>query len=239
MMKAFPSRNGHRDPKQVDGSNSGQLAQSPQVSICPPPLLGHHKMVTSLLDWSKVIIQPMKDGDGKRTFKLGPIVTMSYSPIPSLPRKQTPQQPTPGPSCTQWSEDLFRDKKPKFHLISTFDSSELTVPPFGEPSKTNEPLSPSSEPHEDVLTCEPEPKVAPTQSMEEPFGKSQLFLQPSPACPTPPHSIIIIDNMPVESPLPFLLPLVFPLPPLLPPRTPPPPPLIPIMRLARNLLTYK
>ncbi|MBW0551099.1 hypothetical protein O181_090814 [Austropuccinia psidii MF-1] len=28
------------------------------------PLLGHHPMVTSLLDQSKVIILPMKDGDG-------------------------------------------------------------------------------------------------------------------------------------------------------------------------------
>ncbi|MBW0529764.1 hypothetical protein O181_069479 [Austropuccinia psidii MF-1] len=39
------------------------------------PLLGHHAMVTSLLDRSEVIIQPMKDGNGKRTFELGPIVT--------------------------------------------------------------------------------------------------------------------------------------------------------------------
>ncbi|MBW0462884.1 hypothetical protein O181_002599 [Austropuccinia psidii MF-1] len=30
------------------------------------------------------------------------------SPIPSLPREQTLRQLTPGPSGTQWSEDLFR-----------------------------------------------------------------------------------------------------------------------------------
>ncbi|MBW0557423.1 hypothetical protein O181_097138, partial [Austropuccinia psidii MF-1] len=30
------------------------------------------------------------------------------SPIPSLPREQTPWQPTPGPSGTRWSEELFR-----------------------------------------------------------------------------------------------------------------------------------
>ncbi|MBW0518686.1 hypothetical protein O181_058401 [Austropuccinia psidii MF-1] len=36
-MKAFPSGNGRRDPKQADKNNSGRLAQSPQVSICPPP----------------------------------------------------------------------------------------------------------------------------------------------------------------------------------------------------------
>ncbi|MBW0533255.1 hypothetical protein O181_072970 [Austropuccinia psidii MF-1] len=100
------------------------------------------------------------------------------SPIPSFPCEQTPWQPTPGPSGTQWSEDLFHGKQPELHLISTFDSSELTVPPFVEPSQTDEPpipgLSPSSKPHEDVPTCEPEPEVALTQSMEKPFGKSQL-----------------------------------------------------------------
>ncbi|MBW0558216.1 hypothetical protein O181_097931 [Austropuccinia psidii MF-1] len=76
MMKPYLSTNGHQDPKQANGNDSGQLALSPQVLICPP-LLGHHPMVTSLLDRSKVIIRPMKDGDGKKTFKLGPIVTMS------------------------------------------------------------------------------------------------------------------------------------------------------------------
>ncbi|MBW0505804.1 hypothetical protein O181_045519 [Austropuccinia psidii MF-1] len=80
MMKPFPSWNGHRDPKQANRNNSGKLALSLPVLICPPPLLGHHPMVTSLFDWSKVIIQPMKDGDGKRKFELSPIVTMSCHP---------------------------------------------------------------------------------------------------------------------------------------------------------------
>ncbi|MBW0560774.1 hypothetical protein O181_100489, partial [Austropuccinia psidii MF-1] len=169
MMKPYLSANGHRDPKQADRNNSGQLALSPQVLFYPPPLLGHHLMVTSLLDLIEVIIWPMKDGNGKRTFELGPIVTMSFhrwdsdtknktprvtplqdSPVSSLPREQTPPQPTPGPSGTQWSEDLFR-----------------------EPSQTDEPpipgLSPSSQPPEDKTTREPEPEVAPTQSTEEPF----------------------------------------------------------------------
>ncbi|MBW0542755.1 hypothetical protein O181_082470 [Austropuccinia psidii MF-1] len=84
MMKAFPSGNGRWDPKQADGYDSGRLYQSPQ------------------------------DGDGKRTFKLGPIVTMGFkcqkqkqpnplqqdSPVPSLPHKQTPRKPTPGSSGT-------------------------------------------------------------------------------------------------------------------------------------------
>ncbi|MBW0488986.1 hypothetical protein O181_028701 [Austropuccinia psidii MF-1] len=97
------------------------------------------------------------------------------SPVPSLPCEQTLQKPTPGPSGTQWLEDLFRE------------TSQLDEPPIPGPS-------PSSEPHEDVLTREPEPEVAPTQSMEEPF-----------ACPTPPPAIIIIDNTPVGS-LPAIAP---------------------------------
>ncbi|MBW0508227.1 hypothetical protein O181_047942 [Austropuccinia psidii MF-1] len=99
------------------------------------------------------------------------------SPIPSLPCEKTP-----GPSGTQWLKNLFCGKKPKFSSISTFDSSELTLPPFVEPSQPNDPLlpglSPSSEPHEDIPAHEPEPEVALMQSKEKPFGKSplQLFL---------------------------------------------------------------
>ncbi|MBW0554837.1 hypothetical protein O181_094552 [Austropuccinia psidii MF-1] len=77
----------------------------------------------------------------------------------------------------------------------------MTFPPFVEPSQPDEPPipgpSPSSEPREDVLNCEPEAEVAPMQSMKEPLDKSQLysfyssqifspFLQPSPARPAPP-----------------------------------------------------
>ncbi|MBW0488863.1 hypothetical protein O181_028578 [Austropuccinia psidii MF-1] len=80
MLKVFLSGNGHQDPKKSYGNNSRQLALFLPVSICPPPLLGHHPMVTSLLDRSKVIIRPMKYGNGERTFKLGPIVTMSCHP---------------------------------------------------------------------------------------------------------------------------------------------------------------
>ncbi|MBW0563088.1 hypothetical protein O181_102803 [Austropuccinia psidii MF-1] len=36
MMKAFLSGNGHQDPRQADRINCGQLAESPQVLICPP-----------------------------------------------------------------------------------------------------------------------------------------------------------------------------------------------------------
>ncbi|MBW0478623.1 hypothetical protein O181_018338 [Austropuccinia psidii MF-1] len=139
-------------------------------------------------------------------------------------------QPTPGPSGTQWLEDLFRSKQAEFHLISTFNSSELTVPPFVEPSQKDEPpipgLSPSSKPHEDVPTCEPEPEVALTQSIEEPFGKSQFFLTFPLANSTPLH----YHHQRYAHWIPPSLPV--------PQRTPLPPPLIPRMMLARNLLTY-
>ncbi|MBW0499180.1 hypothetical protein O181_038895 [Austropuccinia psidii MF-1] len=160
------------------------------------------------------------------------------SPVPGLPCEQTPRQPTPGQNGTQWLEDFFCHKQAKFHLISTFESSELTLPPFVEPSRTNEPpipgWSPSSKPHEDILTCDPEPEVAPMQSMGNLLVSpnfSSPVVQPSPACPMSPPSVLIIDDTPVGSPLHPLLPQ------FLPPRAQPPPPLIPRMRLARNSLT--
>ncbi|MBW0472942.1 hypothetical protein O181_012657 [Austropuccinia psidii MF-1] len=175
MMKAFPSGNGLSDPKLANRNASRRLALCPQVLICPPPLQGQHPMVTSLRHQSKVIIQLMKDGDGKRTFELGPIVTISCHPWDSN------------------AKDLFHGKEATFPLlISTFDSSELTLSPFVEPSHPNEPPIPgpsqSSKSHEDVPTCEPEPEVAPKQSLEQPF-----------ACPTTPRLVIIINNMPTGS----------------------------------------
>ncbi|MBW0480947.1 hypothetical protein O181_020662 [Austropuccinia psidii MF-1] len=165
MMKAFPSGNGCQDPKQADGNNSRQLAQSLQKSDDP---------ADEGWLWQEVI-QVWADRH------------------PCDLNAKSPRQPNPFPSGTQWLEDLFCAKQPEFHLISTFGSSELTVPPSVEPSQTDEPPipgpSPSSKPHEDILTHEPEPEVAPTQSMEEPF-----------AHPTPPHSVITIDDMPVGSP---------------------------------------
>ncbi|MBW0565373.1 hypothetical protein O181_105088 [Austropuccinia psidii MF-1] len=89
--------------------------------------------------------------------------------VPRLCCKQTQKQPTPGPSGTLWSEDLFCGKQQAIPLlILTFHSSKLTLPPFVEPSQYNEPPipGPSQSPksqvpsHEDALTCEPEPEVA-------------------------------------------------------------------------------
>ncbi|MBW0563170.1 hypothetical protein O181_102885 [Austropuccinia psidii MF-1] len=151
-------------------------------------------MVTSLLDQSKVIIKLMARGHSS----LGRLSPMGFkhqtktkptkSLVPSFPCEQTPQQPTPGPSGTQGFEDLFCRKHPKFHLISTFNSIELTLPPFVEPSPTNEPPipgpSPSSKPYEDIPTCEPEPEVAPMQSMEDPFVPSSDIPPIAPENPT-------------------------------------------------------
>ncbi|MBW0466836.1 hypothetical protein O181_006551, partial [Austropuccinia psidii MF-1] len=150
MMKPYPSTHGHQDPKQADGNDTRRLALSPQVSICPPPLLGHHPMVTSLLDLSKVIIRPMKDGDGKRTLELGPIVIMS---------------------CHQW--DSNAKTLPFLVCLASKPGNnplQARVAP-DEPSRTKEPpipgLSPSSQPPEDDVTCEREPEVAPMQSTED------------------------------------------------------------------------
>ncbi|MBW0520755.1 hypothetical protein O181_060470 [Austropuccinia psidii MF-1] len=121
--------------------------------------------------WS-TMMKAFLSGNGyqEQFWTISPVPSsIDLSTIKCLTRKKTPRQPTPGPSGTQWLEDLFR-----------------------EPSQTDEPpipgLSPSLEPHEDALTREPEPEVAPTQSMEEPF-----------ACPTPPHSVITINDTPVGS----------------------------------------
>ncbi|MBW0495538.1 hypothetical protein O181_035253 [Austropuccinia psidii MF-1] len=88
-----------------------------------------------------------------------------------MPRERTPRQSTPGPSGTPWSEDLLREP------------SQHDEPPIPGPS-------PTSEPPEDILTCEPEPEVARTQSTEEPFGKSSpLFLYSYQLFLTPPSTI--------------------------------------------------
>ncbi|MBW0467923.1 hypothetical protein O181_007638 [Austropuccinia psidii MF-1] len=99
------------------------------------------------------------------------------TPVPRMPCKQTPQQATPGLSGTGWLEDLF------------CEPSQHNEPPIPGPSQSYKSQVPS---HEDALTHEPEPEVAPTQSMEEHF-----------ASPATPHFVIIINNMAVGSPPPL------------------------------------
>ncbi|MBW0560946.1 hypothetical protein O181_100661 [Austropuccinia psidii MF-1] len=148
------------------------------------------------------------------------------SPVPSFPCKKTPQQWTPGPSGTQWFEDLFCHKQAKIPLlISTFYSSELTLPPFVEPSQPNEPpipgLSQPSEPHDDALTCEPEPEVSSHYTYLHNHHQQYARQIPPPLSPSPPSTPTPIPSpeIPItSSPQRQAL-------------------LIPTMRLGRNLQT--
>ncbi|MBW0505416.1 hypothetical protein O181_045131 [Austropuccinia psidii MF-1] len=173
MMKVFPRGNAPRTPNRPAGTI---------LDNYPCLLLGHHPMVTSLLNRSKVIFQPMKDGNGERTSKLGPIITMSCHPWDSNAKNKTHQIP---PNKTHPFNVCLARKPRRNPLLAQVEPNE---PPIPGPS-------PSSEPPEDVATHEPEPDVAPTQSMEEPFAR-----------PATPRSIIIIDDTPFGSSLPFLLP---------------------------------
>ncbi|MBW0505683.1 hypothetical protein O181_045398 [Austropuccinia psidii MF-1] len=115
------------------------------------------------------------------------------SPIPFIPCKQPLWQPTPGLSGTQWSEDLFHEP---------FQQNE---PPITGLSQSSDSQLPS---HENNSTVEPEPEVDLMQSTGDPF-----------AGPATPHSIIIMNDNPVETPH---LPLLFRiLPPVPSPEIPP------------------
>ncbi|MBW0551572.1 hypothetical protein O181_091287 [Austropuccinia psidii MF-1] len=81
------------------GPQTGRREQFRIISPMPSsinfstPLQGHHLMVTSLLDWRKASIWPMKDGNGKRTFELGPIVNLSCHPWDSNVKSKMHQIP--------------------------------------------------------------------------------------------------------------------------------------------------
>ncbi|MBW0510091.1 hypothetical protein O181_049806 [Austropuccinia psidii MF-1] len=237
-MKVFLSRNGPRDPKQADRNNSGQLALSPQAWICPPPLLGHHPMVTLLLNWRKVIIRPMKDGDGKRTFKLGPLNKTHQIPpnkthpfnvcLESKPRGNTllTRVAPNGPrtysknSPNMMSLLLLAQVHPPNHLRMLRLMSQNQRWPQHNPWRNH--------------------LVGPKFTFLTLHSFSSSLLFPSPGRPATPRSIIIIDNTPPISPAPlqpWFLPWISL--PLLPRTQPPPPPrcqapLIPTMTLARN-----
>ncbi|MBW0564294.1 hypothetical protein O181_104009 [Austropuccinia psidii MF-1] len=100
-----------------------------------------------------------------------------------------PQQDSPVP-CMPASKLCSNPLQAK---VATNEPSRHNEPPIPGLSKASDSQLPS---HENNLTREPEPEVASTQSLEEAF-----------ACPTPPHSFIIIDNMPIRKHL-----LHFPLP---------------------------
>ncbi|MBW0547247.1 hypothetical protein O181_086962 [Austropuccinia psidii MF-1] len=91
-----------------------------------------------------------------------------------MPCEQNPQQPTPGPSGTQWSEEeLFHSKQKVFiNAILTFEGSP--TPPIPGPSEV-----PDSQvlPTEKDSTCEAEREVALTNLIEEPFEIPPVALE--------------------------------------------------------------
>ncbi|MBW0481389.1 hypothetical protein O181_021104 [Austropuccinia psidii MF-1] len=128
MIKALLRRNGLCDPKLSDGNISRQLAWCPQVSICPPPLQGHHCMGMAKGHLSLGLLSPM----GFKCQKQNPPDPLQQdTPIPCMSQEQTQWQPTLGLSGTQWSEDLFCGKQKAIPLlISNFDSNVLTPSSF-------------------------------------------------------------------------------------------------------------
>ncbi|MBW0561503.1 hypothetical protein O181_101218 [Austropuccinia psidii MF-1] len=110
----------------------------------------------------------MKDGDGKRKFELGPIVTMACHPWDSNAKNTTHLIP---PDKTH-PLHLCLASKPRGNPLQARVAPDGwgTYPTHDEPPIPGP--SPSSKPPEDVPTCESEPDVALTHSTEEPFGKS-------------------------------------------------------------------
>ncbi|MBW0484409.1 hypothetical protein O181_024124 [Austropuccinia psidii MF-1] len=240
MMKEFLSGNGLHEPKLEDRSVGRQLSLFPQVLIFPPPLQGHHLMVTSLLDQREVIIWPMKDGNGERTFNLGLIVTISCHPWDSNIKRKTHQIPgnkklpfliclasklrsnqlqaqvapngwrTCSKNPPNTMSHLFNPPNLKSHHMRTLQLVSLNLRWLRHNPQRNLLVIP----HFNFFTLTNFPSP---------------LIQPFPALPATPHSFIIIDKTPVGSPPP-------------PPSSPPfllwrKAPLIPKMRVGRNLPT--
>ncbi|MBW0549203.1 hypothetical protein O181_088918 [Austropuccinia psidii MF-1] len=145
------------------------------------------------------------------------------------------QKWTPGPQTGRQERFQMISPVPSSIVLSTPpvrppSDGHFTPQPERKPSQHHEPpipgLSPSSKPAEDVATCEPEPEVPPTQSMEEPFGKSQVhFFNSSQLFLTPPLPISSLSHYfpldhhhqqyPIRSP-----PHISPSTPVPPPSTP-------------------
>ncbi|MBW0470575.1 hypothetical protein O181_010290 [Austropuccinia psidii MF-1] len=148
-------------------------------------------MFTSLLDWTKVIIWPMNDGNGNGTFDLGLIITISchpwYSKVKvrsyfsslthffshnhtsyfSLPIGHNPSNQPQQETAISPIPHKQHPQKPNPGPSGTQWSVDL----FREPSQHDESPIPglsqsckSQLPsHEDTSTCEAEPEVALTQ----------------------------------------------------------------------------
>ncbi|MBW0561689.1 hypothetical protein O181_101404 [Austropuccinia psidii MF-1] len=158
MMKAFPSGNGHWDPKQEDGNDSAQLA--------------HDYLADKGWQWQEDI-QAWDD------------CHHVFSPMGSKCQKQSqpnpPQQYSPIPSFASRANDPRPKWNPMIGGLIPLEPSQTNETPIPGPS-------PSSKPHEDVPTHEPEPEVAPTQSMEEPFDTPSPDSATFPLCSPSIHS---------------------------------------------------
>ncbi|MBW0460903.1 hypothetical protein O181_000618 [Austropuccinia psidii MF-1] len=156
------------------------------------------------------MISPIPSSINLSTPALRPLSNEQNPPNP-------PQQDSPVP-CIPHKQTL---RQPTPDLSGTQWSEGV----FREPSQHDEPPIPGpsqpSKPHEDASAHGPEPEVAPTQSMEEHFDT--------------PSTVIIIDDTPFGAPSLHSYPGD-------PSQCPQEPrrqaPLIPTMRLARNLPAY-
>ncbi|MBW0530815.1 hypothetical protein O181_070530 [Austropuccinia psidii MF-1] len=168
------------------------------------PHLGHYSIVTSLIDQIRVIIWAMKDGDGKRTFELWMMVTMSCHPWDSSTKSKThliPLEKTlPFPvclasklRCNPLQAQVGPNSRRTYSASPPNTMSCPLVPPaLSEVPASHVPLT------ENDSTHEPEPDVSRVQSTEDPLGKYKIFLfsvsripspllKPFPACPTTSH----------------------------------------------------
>ncbi|MBW0502115.1 hypothetical protein O181_041830 [Austropuccinia psidii MF-1] len=176
------------------------------------PLLGHHLMITSLLDQREVIIPLMKDGDGKRTKKthqIPPDKTLLFLVcLRSKPRGNPPQaQVAPNGQrnhCVNPPEPKSHLLQPLVHPLNHLRTCRLVSQNLRWLQRN---------PRRNLL-------VNHHFSFFTTINFSSPFLRPSPACPATPRLLIIINNMPIASSPPP--------PPSSSRNTPPSPPVLPI-----------
>ncbi|MBW0494230.1 hypothetical protein O181_033945 [Austropuccinia psidii MF-1] len=73
-------------------------------------------MVTLPLNWSKAIIQPMKDGNGERTFELGPSVTHGIQ-MPKTKPNESPVTRLSRSSFALQANSVATNPRPKWHTM--------------------------------------------------------------------------------------------------------------------------
>ncbi|MBW0533793.1 hypothetical protein O181_073508 [Austropuccinia psidii MF-1] len=186
IMKVFLSGDGHRDPKQANGNDSGQLA------LDYPANEGWQSQ-EEIKAWANHhhVLSPMGFKCQKQN---PPNPPKKDSPVPCMPCKQTPCQPTPGPSGTQWSEDLSRNPPSTMRYLFLARVHPLNhLRTFPLVSQSLRWLQ--RKPQRNLL-------VSHHFSFFTPINFSLPLLQAPPARPTTPRSVIIINDTPIQSPPP-------------------------------------